>query len=338
MTRVAWAGLLAGLLLALPSPAGAASRLDEKSAHTAIKAWQRYAGTVSSQLPVAQHDLASFTDQVVNGCGQVLAAMNALPADQLNWRAVDAALTEAGADVLAVSARVVEPAFERFASKVAKLRWSSRGARSAVRRSLELQRRFLLLQPSDLCANARALADDLATVPVATLQFVRTANSYSAAAGMRGLARTLSRVVSRDDAPLLDALAIQLRDLGNDVGILVGSNSDELLKALGITHPFEIISVDFDAQSDAVQLASLLELCFSATRDYGKCNAPKGTGMSIGSAPGQVEVTSTTRKTYTVVAHSKSGTDFRVEKLASGDVTSTCNRPEVAACDSSGRW
>ena len=86
---------------------------------------------------------------------------------------------------------------------------------------------------------------------------------------------------------------------------------------------------DSSAKSDARNLVSQLESCYTDNNTYsgsgngGSCLSGN-TGLSIGTAQGQVEVTAATSSTYTIVGHSKSGGDFTIAKDASGNVTRTC--------------
>ena len=86
---------------------------------------------------------------------------------------------------------------------------------------------------------------------------------------------------------------------------------------------------DSSAKSDARNLVSQLESCYTDNNTYsgsgngGSCLSTN-TGLSLGTAQGQVEVTAATSSTYTIVGHSKSGGDFTIAKDASGNVTRTC--------------
>jgi hypothetical protein len=122
---------------------------------------------------------------------------------------------------------------------------------------------------------------------------------------------------------------------------IVFRTQDKLLQALGLTKPQEIVAQDESAKSDARNMVSAVELCFTETQDYGKCDSAGelgNTGLDYGSAPGQVEVLDASRTNYRVVAHSRSGTDFTITKLASGSVTLTCSRPGVSTCADDGTW
>ena len=87
---------------------------------------------------------------------------------------------------------------------------------------------------------------------------------------------------------------------------------------------------DSSAKSDARNLVSQLESCYTDNNTYsgsgngGSCLSGN-TGLSIGTAQGQVEVTAATSNTYTVVGHSKSGGNFTIAKDSAGNVTRTCS-------------
>jgi type IV pilus assembly protein PilA len=86
---------------------------------------------------------------------------------------------------------------------------------------------------------------------------------------------------------------------------------------------------DSSAKSDARNLVSQLESCYTDNNTYsgtgnGSSCLSTNTGLTLGSAQGQVEVTAATSNSYTVVGHSKSGGDFTITKAANGTVTRTC--------------
>ena len=85
-------------------------------------------------------------------------------------------------------------------------------------------------------------------------------------------------------------------------------------------------------------MVSQVESCFTETEDYSQCRTPPNTGLPLGSGPGQVEVTDATKTSYTVVGHSRSGTDFAVRRGSDGSASRTCTRPGVAQCKAGGVW
>ena len=83
---------------------------------------------------------------------------------------------------------------------------------------------------------------------------------------------------------------------------------------------------DGSAKSDARNMVSQLESCYTQTQDYTECTGAvlNPTGLSIGSDPGQVEVTDPAEETYTIVAHSESGNTFTIVKETDGTNTRSC--------------
>lgn len=73
---------------------------------------------------------------------------------------------------------------------------------------------------------------------------------------------------------------------------------------------------DTSAKSNARSLVEHVESCYAGTTDYTKCTSSQmdPTGLPIGTAQGQVDVTTTTADSYTVSAKSKSGGTFTISK------------------------
>ena len=89
---------------------------------------------------------------------------------------------------------------------------------------------------------------------------------------------------------------------------------------------------DADAKSNARNLMSQVEACYSPREDFRNCGteAELGpTGIPYGPDPGQAEVVSTEQNTYVVRAVSKAKTagtnrTFTIERDVDGDFTRTC--------------
>jgi type IV pilus assembly protein PilA len=98
---------------------------------------------------------------------------------------------------------------------------------------------------------------------------------------------------------------------------------------------------DSSAKSDARNMVSQVESCYTDAQDYSKCKT-KGdlgnTGLSIGTATGQVTVQNAGTDTYQIVGHSKSGNFFTIEKGTDGAVTRSCTTASSGSCLSSGTW
>ena len=98
---------------------------------------------------------------------------------------------------------------------------------------------------------------------------------------------------------------------------------------------------DASAKSDARNLVSHVESCFADSQDYGTCKTATdlpNTGLSLGSGQGQVEVTSGSGSSYTIVGHSKSGNNFTISKSGGAAPTRSCTTTGQGSCPSSGSW
>lgn len=98
---------------------------------------------------------------------------------------------------------------------------------------------------------------------------------------------------------------------------------------------------DSNAKSDARNMVSQVESCFTDSEDYAKCQTAAAlgdTGLNIGSGQGQVEVTKATATTYQVVARSKTGDAFTITKRGDGTLARTCTSPGGGACQPGGTW
>jgi type IV pilus assembly protein PilA len=95
---------------------------------------------------------------------------------------------------------------------------------------------------------------------------------------------------------------------------------------------------DADAKTNARQLVTHVESCYTSEQDYTKCgsSALTDTGLSLGSGRGQVDVIDTTPDTYVVAAVSRSGGTFTITRTDTAR-TRTCSGG-TAGCNSGGSW
>jgi hypothetical protein len=76
-------------------------------------------------------------------------------------------------------------------------------------------------------------------------------------------------------------------------------------------------------------LTGLLDVCFSSTNDYRECDDEKD-GVAV--------VTEATKRSYTVVAKSESGTEFEIEHQPNGVVAKICSPGGSGGCPDGGHW
>src|SRR4051794_6916800 len=85
---------------------------------------------------------------------------------------------------------------------------------------------------------------------------------------------------------------------------------------------------DSSAKSDARNMVSQIESCYSDTQDYNQCKTPAqlgSTGLTIGTGTGSVTVQAAGADTYLIVGNSKSSNKFTIEKQTDGTVSRTCS-------------
>jgi type IV pilus assembly protein PilA len=98
---------------------------------------------------------------------------------------------------------------------------------------------------------------------------------------------------------------------------------------------------DSSAKSDARNLVSQVESCFTDTQDYAQCKTATelpNTGLTLGTTTGSVEVTGAGTNTFQIVGHSKSTTNFTITKGTNGAITRACSQPGSGSCLASGSW
>ena len=97
---------------------------------------------------------------------------------------------------------------------------------------------------------------------------------------------------------------------------------------------------DAEAKSNARNIVSHLESCFTDDQTYVGCDTSRdvtASGLPIGSAGGQVELTGLAGNGYTVVGHSKaSGHNFTIKKTAGGAPTRSCTPVGKGGCPTGG--
>jgi type IV pilus assembly protein PilA len=101
---------------------------------------------------------------------------------------------------------------------------------------------------------------------------------------------------------------------------------------------------DSSAKSDARNMVSQMETCFTDSQTYASCtsnativntNLPIDDNMppNIGSVAARG-----TTDTYTIVASSRSGNAFTIRKQTSGTITRSCSSGGSGGCLGSGTW
>ena len=98
---------------------------------------------------------------------------------------------------------------------------------------------------------------------------------------------------------------------------------------------------DASSKSDARNMVSQVESCYSDAQNYSSCTTSGqlgNTGLDIGTGSGQVTVAGAGSDTYTITASSKSGNTFTITKNNTGVISRTCSSAGSGSCLSSGTW
>ena len=98
---------------------------------------------------------------------------------------------------------------------------------------------------------------------------------------------------------------------------------------------------DADAKSGARNMVSQLESCYSQDQDYTNCASSQDvtqSGIPVGSADGQVQLSGLTTDEFVVVGHSKSTNDFTITKTNNGAPVRTCTTTGNGGCPTNGSW
>jgi type IV pilus assembly protein PilA len=98
---------------------------------------------------------------------------------------------------------------------------------------------------------------------------------------------------------------------------------------------------DASAKSDARNMISQMESCFSQDQDYTNCASSQEvqtSGLAVGSGRGKVEIANAGANSFTAIGHSRSGNDFTAVKDTGGSVARTCSTGSTGGCASDANW
>ncbi|HVP02775.1 MAG TPA: prepilin-type N-terminal cleavage/methylation domain-containing protein [Solirubrobacteraceae bacterium] len=94
---------------------------------------------------------------------------------------------------------------------------------------------------------------------------------------------------------------------------------------------------DAEAKSNARNLVSQVESCYSDNEDYTQCNSASllgFTGVPYGAGQGQASVSASATATFTVTAISTSGHTFTISRTAAGGYARDCTPHGAGGCGS----
>ena len=142
------------------------------------------------------------------------------------------------------------------------------------------------------------------------------------------------RILNQSGFTLIEILAVAAI-----IGILAGIAVPAFLGEQSKGH-------DADAKSNARNVVSAVDSCFTETRDYTRCDSTAEL-LAVDTKPG-VELTDATTKkqgavfvtatadSYTAVGYSESGNAFSVTRSSDGMTTRACTEPGEGGCKAGG--
>jgi hypothetical protein len=233
MRRVATTIALAGLLCCTAS--AAAAPVDVKSAHLGLRAYRAYLSSTVGNLDAAIKGDNAFIGGIAAKCPNVLSNLNSLPEDQVNQDVLTQFGKEIGADLVLAALAPYQKPLATLTHRVERLRWSSGARKRSIKRDLAAQRAIYELPPSDLCADASALAaNNGQSLPSGTGFFLTTYEKTARAAGLASLQSSLRRFHSKRDNKLYRTVRRSAIRGGNKLEGVVNSKLRTILGALGL--------------------------------------------------------------------------------------------------------
>ena len=102
---------------------------------------------------------------------------------------------------------------------------------------------------------------------------------------------------------------------------------------------------DASAKSNARNMVSHVEACYTDTQDYRLCDEPSelgsNLGITVGTGVDQAAITGsgTTGDAYSIAVLSRSTGTFTISKTTgTGLIVRSCNKPGTGACPSNSQW
>ncbi len=200
---------IAVALFVVSSGSAAAAPVDVASEHVAVRAFDRYLRGRIADVPAARQLENAFVASITASCQGVLTPVFRLPQGSLKPDTVLAFIEEISGDLTVEIDAASHGRLARMTRALSHLPWSSKRTKATVTRFLDAQHRLLSLAPSNLCADANALAANPQVTPPGTLQWVATLGTASRAttAGNAAFLKMLGRFADASDAPVFKDIA-----------------------------------------------------------------------------------------------------------------------------------
>ncbi len=219
-------------------PAAASAAVNRTSDHAALNAYHAYLHDLVSMVPSWRAGDDAYISSISGKCGGALSSLRHAAPGSFDKRALLAFGLEAGVDLDAVSVYPsARPALGKLAASLGSLHWSSSGIQKVVSAYVGAERRLYALTPTNLCADAHALAASHGRgVARATAAFVTKFGHRVQAAGQVATAfqTVLGRFAAPSDRGLINSTNQLLNQFGLKVSSLAGAEAKKLVGVLGL--------------------------------------------------------------------------------------------------------
>jgi hypothetical protein len=186
------AAVIACVVMLISAAAAEARPVDTTSAHKGLRALRAYLSATTRLTGAATRSDDAFIAGIQSTCSNVLASVSS--SDTFDQGVVVQFGKEASADLVAAAFVPARKPLAVLRRRVSKLRWSRQSTKRAVQAALDAQDTVFKLPPSDLCADASALAANGGrAVPSGTKTFLKTFQRDASLAGLDGLEEVLVR-------------------------------------------------------------------------------------------------------------------------------------------------
>ncbi len=210
---------------------------DGVSDLSALIAYRTYLQALLQGVPAGARQDMTLNAIVRRHCAGVLSSIGSLPSSQLNAQALSDLGEEIGGDLAIRFLSEAQPPFSALSSALTPLTWSEPAPQEAIRELLGAESAILGLSPTMLCADARALAAHPRKVPLATLTFLATYLSDSAALKQQltQFLTVLSKYATANDNDVINAINQLVARFGSAENTVERADANTILAALGLS-------------------------------------------------------------------------------------------------------
>jgi len=217
--------------------AATATPLNARSDEAALHAYRSYLENLVSIGPAWRRTDNAYVTSISGQCRNVLKALKHARQGTFSAAAVLRFGIEAGGDLDAVGYSLAQPALTNLASTLDPLHWSSAATGGSIRGFVTAESNLIHLPPSNLCADARALAATHGrSAGSGTRQWVKEFAHRVSVAGQHGskFLTILGHFATPADHATITSIEHLLSRFDTSVANRAGADGKKLLAVLGL--------------------------------------------------------------------------------------------------------